>query len=72
MNRDHAFTSVRSFFEDIIHYAATSKNVDGWHYSDHKGGDIAKNYLKEVVLSLLPKTLQDTYKKAENFAVKQI
>ena len=72
MNRDQTFTSVRSLFEEIIRYAATDKNVNGWQFSDRKGGDIAKNYLKEAVLSLLPKTLQDTYKKAESYAVKQI
>ncbi|MFA5321762.1 MAG: hypothetical protein WC373_03745 [Smithella sp.] len=72
MNRDQAFTSVRSFFEDIIRYASTDKNVNGWQFSDRKGGEVAKNFLKEAILSLLPKTLQDTYKKAENYAVRQI
>jgi len=72
MNRDKAFTSVRSFFEDIIRYSVTGKNANGWQFSDRKGGEVAKNYLKETVLSLLPKTLQDTYKKAENYAIRQI
>ncbi|MBU1052854.1 MAG: hypothetical protein KKC46_03360 [Proteobacteria bacterium] len=72
MNRDKAFTSVRSFFEDIIRYSATNENANGWQFSDRKGGEAAKNYLKEAILSLLPKTLQDTYKKAENYAVRQI
>jgi hypothetical protein len=72
MNRDKAFTSVRSFFEDIIRYSATNKNANGWQFSDRKGGEAAKSYLKEAVLSLLPKTLQETYKKAENYAVRQI
>ena len=72
MNRDKAFTSVRSFFEDIIRYAATEENANGWQLSDRKGGEVAKNYLKEVVLSLLPKTLQETYKKAENYVIRQI
>ena len=30
MNRDQAFTSVRSFFEGIIRYSATVENANGW------------------------------------------
>ena len=72
MNRDKAFTSVRAFLEDIIRYAASNENANGWQFSDRKGGEVAMNYLKDTMLSLLPKNLQSSYRKAESFAVRKI
>jgi hypothetical protein len=72
MKADGAFRSVRVFFEDIIRYASSTKNSDAWEFSDKIGGDVAKNLLKDFMLGLLPKKLEDSYRKSENFAIKKI
>lgn len=72
MKADGAFSSVRAFFEDIIRYASSTESANAWEFSDKKGGDVAKKLLKDSVLRLLPITLQGSYRKAENFAIKKI
>lgn len=72
MKLDNAFTSVRAFIEEIIRYASTNECANLWGFSDHKGLDIAKNTLKDGILSLLPRLLQQTYREAENYVVKEI
>lgn len=72
MKKDNAFTSVRSFFEEIIRYSSTNECANLFHFSDLKGVDVAKKTLKDGVLSLLPKPLQQTYREAENYVIRQI
>ena len=72
MHKDKAFSSVRKLFEDIIRYASTDHAATAWSFSDGKGGEIAKSFLKDVLLSFLPKKLQESYTKAENYAIRKI
>ncbi|EKE87643.1 hypothetical protein [Idiomarina xiamenensis] len=73
MQKDQAFTSVRSFFEDIFRFAKKSSCSDeAWGLSDQQGLRVGQSAIKDAVLSLLPKNLRDSYKKAEYFAVRNI
>ncbi|WP_054114115.1 hypothetical protein [Marinagarivorans algicola] len=72
MKLDEAFSSVRSLLEDIIRYASSSNASDTWRLSDIKGGELAVDFLKDIMLSLLPERLQALYKKAGNYAIKKI
>jgi len=72
MQKDSAFTSVRAFFEKIIRYTNDNNDPSAWGYSDSQGLNIAKEWLKDAVLGLLPKTLASTYKATENYAIKKI
>ncbi len=72
MKRDNAFSSVRSFFEDIIRYATNNNIANAWSFSDKKGGELAKDFLKNTILSFLPKQLRLSYSKAENYIIKKI
>jgi hypothetical protein len=73
MHKDQAFTSVRAFFEGIFRFAKKSSCSDpAWALSDAAGLRIARSALKDAVLSLLPKNLKESYKKAEHYAVKSI
>ncbi|WP_153447184.1 hypothetical protein [Vibrio algicola] len=72
MKKDEAFSSVRSLFEKLIRYCATTESADAWTFSDTQGLDIAKSLLKNTFLSFLPKDLQKTYKQAENYVIKKI
>jgi|SRR5690554_3309496 len=72
MKKDEAFSSVRSLMENIIRYAASNDNADAWSFSDQKGGDIARSFLKEALLSVLPESLRYAYRQAENYAVRQL
>ena len=72
MKRDNAFTSVRSLFEDLIRYCASTEFADAFTFSDRQGLDIAKNMLKDSVLGLLPESLRESYSKAESYAIKKI
>ena len=72
MKRDKAFTSVRSLFEDLIRYCASTEFADAFSFSDRQGLDIANSTLKNSILSLLPEPLQASYSKAESYAIKQI
>ncbi len=73
MLKDKAFSSVRSFFEGVFRFAKqnTASN-EAWGLSDERGLLVGKSAIKEAVLSLLPKTLRDSYKQAEHYAVKNI
>lgn len=71
MKADQAFTSVERFFESIFRFAESSRHDDPtWGFSDSQGIRIAGKAIKRMVLSLLPKGLNDEYKKAEHFAVR--
>lgn len=72
MKKDGAFSSVRALFESIIRYSANNGEGDAWGFSDQKGIEVASSFLKDSILGLLPKTLQSSYRKAENYAIKQI
>jgi hypothetical protein len=72
MKRDGAFTSVQAFFENIISYAGSNECASLFAFSDHKGIDIAKKTIKDGILSFLPKLLQQTYREAENYVIRQI
>jgi hypothetical protein len=72
MKKDNAFSSVRSFFEDIIRYATTDDLATAWSFSDRKGGELTKDFLKNTILSFLPKPLRLSYSKAENYVIKKI
>ncbi len=72
MKLDNAFSSVRSLLEDVIRYASSSNATEAWEFSDKKGGELAADLLKSTMLSFLPKQLQVSYKKAENYAIRKI
>lgn len=72
MKKDGAFSSVRSLMESIIRYSSSNDNADAWSFSEQKGGDVAQSFLKEALLSTLPKSLRDAYRQAENYAVRKI
>lgn len=73
MAKDGAFSSVRAFFTDIFRYAKKHSASDpAWGLSDNKGITIGRSALKDAVLSLLPKSLKESYKKAEHYAVRDL
>ena len=72
MNKDSAFTSVRAFIEDIIRYASIHDSPNIGAFSDLQGLNIIHGTLKDVILSLLPDSLRESYNKAESFVVKKI
>lgn len=70
MSKDGAFTSVRAFFNDLFNYAKKqSAENPTWGLSDDRGIKVSKSALKDAILSLLPKSLKESYKKAEHYAV---
>lgn len=73
MAKDKAFTSVRSFFEDIFKFTkenTTSSNA--FNLSDRKGLDIGASAIRNCILSLLPKNIRDDYKKIEHYAIRNL
>jgi len=73
MKRDDAITSVPRFFEDIFRYAGKAPADDpAWGFSDKMGLHVAGSALKRVVLSLLPRKLDEDYRRAEHFAIRDI
>lgn len=73
MKTDQAFSSVERFFESIFRFSESSRHYDPtWGFSDSQGIHLAGKALKKVVLGLLPKGLNDEYKKAEHFVVRNI
>lgn len=73
MQKDHAFSSVRSFFEGIFRFARINSCSDEtWGLSDQHGLKVGESAIKDAVLSLLPNNLKSLYKKAEHYAVRNI
>lgn len=72
MKKDGAFSSVRALFESIIRYSVNNDEGGTWGFSDQKGCEVATSFLKDAILGLLPKPLQNSYRKAESYAVRQI
>jgi hypothetical protein len=71
MKNDQAIQSVERFFESVFRFAETANDDDPtWGFSDAQGIGIAGSALKRVVLSLLPKSLDADYKRAEHFVVR--
>ncbi len=70
MKADGAISSVDSFFEAIFRYAENQDGSDPtWGFSDHAGKRVAGSALKSLLISLLPKGLQDDAKHAFYFTV---
>lgn len=73
MKDDQAIQSVEQFFESVFRFAESTNDDDPtWNFSDAQGIGIAGSALKRVVLSLLPKSLDADYKKAEHFVVRDV
>ena len=72
MKSDNAITSVRAYFEDLFRFASSHKKPTSLKFSDIKGISVAKVTLKESILGLLPGTVKSNYRKAENFAIREI
>lgn len=72
MKDDKAFSSVSSFIEELIRYAASTEDSSAWAFSDKQGLNVGKDSLRDVILGLLPVNLQSSYQKAEHFAIRQI
>lgn len=72
MKKDNAFSSVRSLFEKLIRYCATTDAADTFTFSDMQGLDVAKDLLKNTVLGFLPKDLRVSYNKAESYVIRKI
>lgn len=73
MIRDQAIHSVRRFFEDIFRFAEGVEGSDPtWGFSDSMGARIAGSALKRVILSMLPKSLDADYRRAEHFVVRDV
>jgi hypothetical protein len=73
MKADGAFSSVDSFFETIFRYAENQDGTDPtWGFSDQAGKSVAGSALKSMLISLLPKGLQQDAKRAFYFAVSDL
>jgi len=73
MEKDGAFNSVSSFFEDIFRFGESYSGDDPvWDLSDREGLKQGKNFLKNFVLGRLPKELEDSYRSAKHYAVRDI
>jgi hypothetical protein len=73
MKKDKAIESVRRFFEDIFRFV---DEYDGknpvWDLSDQQGAVKVKSGLKRLILSVLPKKLQEFYLEARHLVVRDI
>ena len=73
MRAEGAIQSVDSYFEAIFRYSEQQNGTDPtWGLSDHMGMQIGGSALKNLLLSLLPKGLQNDAKKAFHSAVSDI
>lgn len=73
MLRDNAITSVRAFFTSIFDFSnsAIRDNVT-WALSDVEGAKVAKDFLRDTVLNLLPTSVAKGYRKARHVAIRDI
>lgn len=73
MKSDKAFTSVRSFFESVFRFGENFSGPDpALKLSDKHGLEKGKNFLESCILSLLPENIQNLYKSAQHYAIKDI
>lgn len=70
MRRDKAFSSVRSFFQNIFNNVEMSANV--WGLSDQLGFKVGTNVLKDWILRSLPRPLSDLYRRGRRVAIRNI
>jgi hypothetical protein len=73
MKADGAITSVGWFFERIFRYAERQDGSDPtWGFSNQAAKHVAGSALKSLLISLLPKGLQEDIKRAFHFAVRDV
>ena len=73
MKKDNAIESARRFFEGICDFAdGYEGNNPVWDFSDQQGVITAKSGLAKLILSILPKTLQELYSEGKHHAVRNI
>lgn len=73
MSFDEAFTSVRSFFEDVFRFAKQQGYGNTlWAFSDSRGTRVAGSVLRDSILSILPEELRKAYNKARHYAIKNL
>lgn len=72
MQKDNAFSSVRSFFENLIRFYASSENKSTLAYSDIQGINKGLEFLKDSILNHLPLDLGKLYRSAGNYVVRDI
>ena len=70
MRQDQAFSSVRSFFQDIFNNVEKSENV--CELSDRLGFEVGIDGLKDWILSMLPMKLSNLYRKGRDVAIRNI
>jgi hypothetical protein len=68
IQQDKAVNSVRGLLDTVV--KAIENNAGTWEASDDFGFRVLQDGIKQAVLSLLPKSLEETYRKAEHFAVR--
>lgn len=68
IQQDKAVSSVRKLLDTVV--KAIESHAGTWETSDKFGLKILQDGIKQSVLSLLPKSLEESYKKAEHFAVR--
>ena len=73
MKHDSAISTVGSFFEKIFRYAERQDGNDPtWGFSDYVGLKSAGDSLIQLILSFLPKGLENDLKKICHFAIKDV
>jgi hypothetical protein len=73
MARDGAFTSVGAFFEQVCRFGEQYKGKDPiWDLSDKMGLRVGKNFLQEMLLTLVPESTRRAYKEAKHYAIRDI
>ena len=62
-----------SFFERIFRYAENQDGLDPtWGFSDQEGKRVVGSALKSMLISLMPKGLQEDTRRAFHFAVADV
>jgi hypothetical protein len=70
MKRDKAIASVREFFEKIFQFAESTDASDPtWEFSDKQGLKQARSAIARFLLSLLPKSVAESFNRAKHYAV---
>ena len=73
MRADGTIDSVDSLFEKICRYAETQDGTDPtWGFSVYAGKGVAKSAFKSMLISLMPKGVQEDTKHAFHFAVSDV
>lgn len=72
MKKDNAFSSVRNFFEELIRFYTLSENKSLLAYSDIQGLNKGLDFLKNLVLKILPLEMGKLYRSAHSYAIRDI